>query len=69
MGSWAKVNFGQKSKLFSFLRFVQYRLKFLRFGIEHVIVDQKKINNNEVILFGVENGKKLKNILEKLRTL
>ena len=42
MGSWAKVNFGQKSKLFSFLRFVQYRLKFLRFGIEHVIVDQKK---------------------------
>lgn len=31
-GSWVKLNFGRKSKRFSFLRFVQYSLKFLRFG-------------------------------------
>lgn len=69
MGSLAKVNFGQKSKLFSFLRLVQYSLKFLRFGNCTRYCGPKRINNNEVILFGVENGKKLKNILEKLRTL
>lgn len=69
MGLLGQVKLWTKIKTFFLSSFCPIQPKVFEIWELNTLLLTKKNNNNEVILFGVENGKKLKYILEKFRTL